>query len=240
MSFEDRYVGLVDILGFCELVSEAASDPAKCASLQRVLLTIATEIPDFGGKSEDFRATSFSDCIAVSARTTDVGLWMVILYCNSLQFNLWLQGILFRGAITKGLMDHDEKVLFGPAFIEAYELERRTATHPRIMLAKQVHQDATASQQRQFPNYVADYLLTHRYDVPCISPFAGYEKAMTLDAVHGLKKFIDARSVILRQLQKAAGNPPVLLKWEWLARVYNDLIERLGNAVLPGISRIPY
>lgn len=63
---------------------------------------------------------------------------------------------------------------------------------------------------------------------------------MAFDAVHGLKKFMDARSVIVGQLQKASGNPPILLKWEWLARVYNDLIERLGQAALPGVSRVPY
>lgn len=132
MPFENRYVGFVDILGFRNLVSAAASDPGRFETLHRVLLRIATEIPDLGGDDEDFRVTSFSDCIAISARTTDTGLWMVILCCNSLQFNLWPEGILFRGAITKGAMHHGKEILFGPAFNEAYELETKTRTIPGL------------------------------------------------------------------------------------------------------------
>jgi hypothetical protein len=240
MPFENRYVGFIDILGFRGLVSDAASDAGRFETLQRVLLTIATEIPDLGGEDDDFRVTSFSDCIAVSARTTDTGLWMVILYCNSMQFNFWPQGILFRGAITKGAMHHSREVLFGPAFVAAYDLEIKIATHPRIMLAAPVYQDAIDSEQRDFPNYVDNYRLSLPYDVPCINPFASYEKAMALDAAHGRKTFTDARSVTVQKLQQAEGDPPVLLKWEWLARVYNDLIDRLGKTTLPGIHRIPY
>lgn len=106
------------------------------------------------------------------------------------------------------------------------------------MLTAPVYEDAVASEQRDFPNYVDNYLLTLPDDVPCFNPFATYEKAMTLDAAQGRKNFVDARSVIARNLQQVAGNPRVLLKWEWLARVYNDLIHHLGETALPGIARI--
>jgi hypothetical protein len=238
MPFEDRYVGFIDILGFRELVTQAANAPSAFDSLQRTLKTIAEFRPDLSGEDEDFRATSFSDCIGVSARTTDAGLWGVILFCNSLQFNLWANGILFRGAVTKGALYHDADVIFGPAFIEAYELETRTAIHPRIMLTPAVYTDALKSQERLFSRYVDEYLLTLPYDVPCINPFGGYEKAIMLDAVHALRKFVDARGTIERKLQEAAGNPSILVKWQWLARVYNELIQRLGPATLPGIASI--
>ena len=44
-------------------------------------------------------------------------------------------GQIGRGAVTLGPIYHTRSVVFGPAFIEAYKLERASAVYPRILLA---------------------------------------------------------------------------------------------------------
>jgi hypothetical protein len=234
-------IGFVDILGFREHVAQAAADPNVFTTLLNSLTAIATQPHSLAGSLDDFRVTSFSDCIVASTRITDSGLWKVVLFCDALQFNLWPNGILFRGAISKGAMHHDDKILFGPALVEAYDLETRTATHPRIMLAEPVYQDAIASQRTgYFPNYVNQYILTLPFDVPCINPFADYQNALAGHQSVGLQRFAAAKTIIERHLQGASGKPGLVEKWIWLARVYNDLIHKTGIAGNPGIAAVQY
>lgn len=45
-----------------------------------------------------------------------------------------MAGFWLRGAVTIGLLHHDEDIVFGPALNRAYELESRHAIFPRIIL----------------------------------------------------------------------------------------------------------
>jgi len=240
MLYENRYVGFVDILGFQHLVERTVSEPSGLASLYDTLLQIADYKPSLGGGLEDFRVTTFSDCVAISARVTDVGLWSVVLAIHALQFNLSQTGVLFRGAVAKGDVIHDQKVLFGPAFNEAYRLETKVSLHPRVMLADNVYDDALASEKREFPNYVGKYLLKLAFDVPCIDPFGDFKAVVAMNGNLAAEKLTQIKTNIETKLRECAGSPELVAKWTWLARRYNDLIAGLGISQPPAIDTIIY
>nr|WP_317187917.1 hypothetical protein [Acinetobacter gerneri] len=54
---------------------------------------------------------------------------------------VWQHNILLRGALTIGEIYHDENMVFGPAMVEAYELESKVAEFPRIILHDKIEAD---------------------------------------------------------------------------------------------------
>ncbi len=47
-------------------------------------------------------------------------------------------GFLLRGGVARGNLFHEGSLVFGPGFIDAYELEGKTASTPRVMLSKEL------------------------------------------------------------------------------------------------------
>ena len=66
-------------------------------------------------------------------------MMMDIIY---LSIDLAFLGVFFRGAIARGGLYHDDNMCFGPALIEAYELESKNAIYPRVILDNKLIQDA--------------------------------------------------------------------------------------------------
>jgi hypothetical protein len=81
----------------------------------------------------DFRSYTFSDCIVLSERGAMVAPLMVAV--SRLTMALLQVDILVRGGIAIGKLHHDDAVVFGPALIEAYQLERTCAKYPRVLLS---------------------------------------------------------------------------------------------------------
>jgi len=47
-------------------------------------------------------------------------------------------GFIIRGAITIGDLYHDERIVFGPALNQAYEIESTIANYPRVIVDKRI------------------------------------------------------------------------------------------------------
>jgi hypothetical protein len=54
-----------------------------------------------------------------------------------LQISLIQRGISVRGAISSGKLFHNEAIVFGPALVEAVELEK-LAMYPRVILSREI------------------------------------------------------------------------------------------------------
>jgi hypothetical protein len=48
------------------------------------------------------------------------------------------KGILCRGGVARGLMYHADGIAFGEGLVRAYDLERKVAKNPRIVIADEV------------------------------------------------------------------------------------------------------
>ncbi len=152
-----------DILGFRELVGSTA-DPEQVASKLRVFSRLSQ--PE-RAEMEKWQHTfsHFSDLavrnVPIKARE-DLGAEQGLLYWELLdlayiQSHLAEDGILIRGATTVGDIYVDERLIFGPALIRAYELERGVASYPRIILDSRVFDRLTDSPELCMPG-VADQM----------------------------------------------------------------------------------
>jgi hypothetical protein len=86
-----------------------------------------------------------------------------------------IHGILLRGGISLGECYEDEDFIFGPALVNSYELEERTAVFPRIVIASDLVEASTKETGEVWPRvirrgedaaYHVDYLYGGCHAVP--------------------------------------------------------------------------
>ena len=139
LSYEDRIVAFVDILGFRSLVGRLQSDPKLHRQLHGALSAIKSFKSIAGDPQtaqKELEASVFSDSIVISGATSE--LHAVIWTCLGLQTRLLAFGVLTRGGISRGPTHHKEDVLFGEGMIKAYDLESKAAIYPRVVVDPQL------------------------------------------------------------------------------------------------------
>lgn len=95
--------------------------------------------------------TMFSDSIVVSARFDTFFDFQQFLSClSTIQFELFLEGILLRGGVTVGQGVHAGSYLFGKVVNESYMLENKYALYPRILISKEIINQVDMLKNEQF------------------------------------------------------------------------------------------
>jgi len=256
LNYEDRYCLFIDILGFESHIDETVSQKVPTAAalsfnkLKLALEQIYTSVHyrekvSVRGKLKPSsrRVTQFSDSVIVSYLKSEAngnGIASILMDVHNLQLKLIQKGILLRGAVTSGLLFHNEKFVFGPALIEAVALER-LANYPRVILDGEILDDAglRRSQSPQISRtissmvkedfdglYYVDYFDVHPDD---------FDEDWN-DLSYYLRK--------LRELIKGlAGkrSPSIKVKHSWLRTKFNAMVkpfQKSGFKTL-GIRSIP-
>jgi hypothetical protein len=140
---DNRLIAYIDFLGFKEIIKEK---PNFCLTLLKKLKGIKTqairaiENDKKNGKQyryADKQVSIFSDLIVISYPLAAKNLTFDFLCVELALFlqPLLAQGVIARGIITQGSLYHKEDIIFGEALIEAYELERKIARYPRIIIS---------------------------------------------------------------------------------------------------------
>jgi hypothetical protein len=143
-AYEHRVIAYADILGW----RNACGDLSKYLKLQTAAQAIADHARNFSpqmkerlkgmvGVSSDtieqhgsVEFSFFSDNFALSVPPGQAEtLFNILAWAND---RLLHAGFLLRGGIALGALHHDHNVLFGPALIEAVELEK-VADNPRLL-----------------------------------------------------------------------------------------------------------
>jgi len=145
MHYEDRIVCFLDILGFADHVratirqngsedEDSIKDIASAFEIIRYLLDI-----DKPEERKGREVTQFSDSVVISFPINEESVvFYALLEILWVQLNLVLFGMLCRGAVSKGKLIHTEKMLYGPALIDAYRLESKAALYPRVILDESI------------------------------------------------------------------------------------------------------
>lgn len=149
MRYEEKVLAYIDILGFKNAVGKTMENNGKeienICEIQRIDNLIEEEhlhlnIREYllGEPKIEGRVTSqFSDTIVISyLKESDI--YHILLDVYILCAMALEKGFLFRGAIVCGKVIHTENKIFGPVFLDAYEIERTKAIFPRIILDEKI------------------------------------------------------------------------------------------------------
>jgi hypothetical protein len=139
LHYEQRLVAFVDVLGWRSAVERSVADPEQVQKLGLALTVMQGHGKMLDSIRERFpnsaRLSQFSDSIIVSAQLTAEGFSELLNGISFLSRVFPWQGLWLRGGITVGPVYHNNNIAFGPAIVEAYELESKKADAPRIILS---------------------------------------------------------------------------------------------------------
>ncbi|KVZ07618.1 hypothetical protein [Burkholderia ubonensis] len=141
-----------------------------------------------------------------------------------------MSGFPLRGAVTVGPLMFSEKFLFGPALVEAVELEK-AAVIPRIMLSKSVLRHIT-------PDSPYQSLVLRDADGSAFLDYLG-RKALIPSAIKWHREFVQ------KGLAENASRVRERQKYEWLAQYHNFHAMKVGMldqcvSIDHGIAFEPY
>src|ERR1041385_2776088 len=146
MNYEYRIVAFVDILAFSEMIKATDTDDPKkeddaqamLDKLQEVVKFLQTDISKAISKHDlpsGTKASMFSDTVVVSIpKAESRGVWRLFQLLKKLQIKLIGNDILLRGGIVHGKLIHQDQLIIGPALVNAYEVESKSALYPRIVI----------------------------------------------------------------------------------------------------------
>jgi hypothetical protein len=134
---------------------------------------------------------------------------------KALSMHLLSQGYFIRGAIVKGRLHHDDKMVFGEALVQAYDLETKVVQYPRIMILSDVAADAEKYRLTAFlkqaddgPNFL--HVLRDIHDeIDALPP-----------VLH--ETYYDMKEIIERKFAESIDNPSHFKKVQWFAKYWNE------------------
>ena len=147
-TYTERYCAFIDILGFSGLIDDLDRGKLSFGEIHRVLSAIQARPNAARQQDADLRSQSISDAVALSSAPNAAGFDAICTAVEELSRRLLRSGYFSRGGITKGSLYHDNSMVFGPALVEAYRLERQVAKFPRIVIPRAVAADSQAYSQQ--------------------------------------------------------------------------------------------
>lgn len=239
--YQKAIVTFLDILGFGELVKEKEDihiskilDEVKRSTVPNTEMATLYQ-PE---------VISFSDSIVRVRRVESeenlaypIGLlFQELLNLVHAQGELIDTNVLIRGSVTFGDILISDGRVFGPALVEAYELESKFARFPRIIVDPQLIKEYKSNKLlkaehhslEQDSEYVSD-LLKQGDDGMW---FIDYARAIVseIDEPEMYPKFLlRHREMILSGCEKHKKLNAVLSKYVWLANYHNQIISEMNN-----------
>jgi hypothetical protein len=247
--YREALLAYIDILGFRKLIETSATNPSVASTILKILRDLKTQTSGGGriireqGKERPvsiFRAFNFSDLTVratfIDTRTdyVDVLKWE-FLYLSAIQVTLTCQlDIVLRGAISIGQISMepdkaiDDEILFGPALVRSYLLEKDVAIWPRIIIDSAVIHNAKQNHRSLWQEYIhkdedgqlfVDYLFGAATDGLLVTE----GKSLTLEET--LKAHKDS---IERKVSNLIDEDArIFEKLRWLVSYHNGVVRRL-------------
>lgn len=245
LKYERRLVAFIDILGWSRAVIYSNKSPEQTQKLGLALNAIqqATKQADWmaenSGNSKwpgDLRATHFSDCLVISTENNHSGKSHLISTLGFLSSSLICHGFVLRGGIAFGDIYHQGGMVFGPALIQAYQLESSCAIYPRIILEPAIatewkqgdvilDRDGVQIGQCQTWRMSSDGFRFFDF----LQPLGGFPGSNLHHAF--LQPF---RQLFEEKLNEYQGNKNILPKYLWLVNYFNEVcLEQIGCGIDP-------
>jgi hypothetical protein len=242
-------VSYVDILGFADLIGKSRTDASQVGKIANLLSTLKERSSGWSrihrtssGEPESiFSSFDFSDhivrCTRVAAGANVFELLeSELFFLGDLQLSVAERGALVRGSVSEGevFFNINSSLIFGPALVRAYELERNHAVYPRIIVDRNLIAEA-----REVGDHLnwRNYLLQGEDGVDFLDYlFDWSQTGFTIPDAPDPKARIRAhRTMIIGGIGEKP-NERAMRKLMWLGRYHNSTIRRLmvpfGNQFL--------
>lgn len=215
LSYDERIVAFVDILGFRSLVAELSGDTELRRNLHGALTAIKSVgsfAGDPGTAQKELEASVFSDSIVISGDSNQ--LFTVIWTCVGLQSRLLAFGIVTRGGISRGRTHHKEDILYGEGIIKAYDLESKAAIYPRVVVDPALVADLSEVHRHMLLDLDVDGLW--HTDPFSIGVLPGNSEDLLEDGWDPHLAFLESFTKRVDQEIKAAKDAGIAAKWGWM------------------------
>lgn len=148
IKYSEKTLAFLDILGFERLVNQSKNNPELVSRIANILVrskTIALSILNakltiLKVSPQEYTYRAFSDTsIIIGSYSSDDDMSYLSMWVMFFQYLMWKEESTFiRGAIGYGDIYQDQDVVFGPALIDAYHLERDEgkASWPRVLVGE--------------------------------------------------------------------------------------------------------
>lgn len=241
VTYARTLVSYVDLLGFADSIRKSQTNPDQISKILQRLAAI--KLVGSGGTRphaytenqmrEIFVSFSFSDltvrAIKIEERAVPEIVDWELAYLADHQISLALQGVLMRGAICTGdLFTSGTEIVFGPALVKAYNLERDYAIYPRVVIDRELVFEA---EERGYYSRLADYLQRGDDGAYYLDYLFG---ASITEYVLGSAEVATARIDAHRKMIELVIEDDIRGKDErfkskyiWLALYHNDSVKRL-------------
>ena len=244
-SLRKAIICYADILGFRADTERAFASGSPTGFLRRVKdsLDVAygkvRDAKEAGGiNSSIFDMKVFTDNIVVAYPVHDPDIELgegelgtILMLFSEVQASLAVNGFLLRGAIAFGDHYQDDDIAFGPALLEAIDLDK-SGSGPRLVIARSA--ECQIARQLTSYGYVSD---APHYDALLKDANDGRLFVNYLQAVFryfpddrmDYKLLAEHRDSVASGLQEYESNPRVRQKYEWVATYHNYVCQDIAD-----------
>ena len=234
VTYRQCFVAYVDILGFRALIERLQPDDLTPLANTLRQAMIEGRIGTYRAERVIcYYAKMFSDTVTMSAPVNRCTPLQFLSRVSGFQAALAFHGIFLRGAVTLGQHFEDNKILFGPALLQAIDLEGTVAKWPRIVIHPSVV-SLYISQQLPSPaeNFEKEQVEAFlRQDSDGIR-YLNYMRFFCEECApekRGEEFLYHHRDYIIKEAKSNSAKLDVLAKYHWLAGYHNSEVERLGR-----------
>ena len=242
LTYEERIVAFIDVLGFAKLVEDSELDPAARSRIEKLIAADQLFERFLKNMFPLVYATFFSDSFILSA--TAANAIYLFREAGYLCRHLLTLGLVFRGAIVAGSLHHDDRTIVGPAFVKAYRLERDAAIYPRVIIDDSALEywnveltEGSAHPQLVSLTKVGDdgQRFFDIFDPQWVTAFVPWTKlepsgdvvpAAPIDFLNAVRGHIQNGIIAHRS------NAGVRAKYAWLASEFNERGSTLGTSLI--------
>lgn len=232
LKYKKRVVTFLDILGWKAAIRSSDQQHGDVVkALGKTLAQLQGVASHFNSLNELLRdeqkwpgnpvMTQFSDSLVISVDDDRHGRDVLQNALFGLTSNLIQFGFLLRGGVVRGEIFHEGSLVFGPALIEAYELESTVASSPRVILSKELSSewgDQEATGALPWIPSPDGYLFFN-----FLPPFMG--NPFFTDEQLWLNRLKPIRDLILRKANDPSCSEGVFSKYLWLASYFDRVCD---------------
>jgi len=228
-SLIESLVCFTDILGFSNLIVQSPNRQHGSELLKKLHTILKNQYKNMKEMNPHAQFKTFTDNVILAYPIFQDGEWQsgnLFMSFINYQLEMTMNGYFLRGGVSFGDYYGDEDFAYGPALIEAYDLESKQANYPRIILSKEMVKIVA-----EYLGYYAEpeeapqssYLLKDTDEMVFINYLYALQEEFeyTQDQDIYIQNIINHKEIILNSLNMYKDNSKLYSKYEWVAQYHN-------------------